>query len=117
MRFDFWNINKKDTGVKQSKPKDLPQNVGMRMVTKLNYDSDWVWSLKMVAKLKEGRKTVYDFRAFDPLKAKEKGIHVSDYASLDGQPGLILFDGWYKKDTNEMEIKDRCKAMKMEGAA
>ena len=34
-------------------------------------------------------------RIFDPAVAKEKGITVEDYESLNEQPGLILYEGYY----------------------
>ena len=34
-------------------------------------------------------------RIFDPAVAKEKGVTVEDYESLNEQPGLILYEGYY----------------------
>jgi hypothetical protein len=35
-------------------------------------------------------------RIFDPADAKEKGVDVEDYRSLDGHPDLVLYEGYYQ---------------------
>ena len=91
---------------KPSKPKDLPSGVGRHIVVNLNYDPDWVWSLKCVKKLIQGRKHTFDFRVFEPSAALAKGVVVSDYNSLNVHVDLILFDGWFNDSSMEVSVAD-----------
>lgn len=34
-------------------------------------------------------------RIFDPTAAKEKGVAIDDYESLDNHPDLIVYEGYY----------------------
>jgi hypothetical protein len=40
-------------------------------------------------------KPVTMIRIFDPDTAKEKGVSIEDYQSLDNHPDLILHEGYY----------------------
>lgn len=42
-----------------------------------------------------GDKPVTMIRIFDPTTAKEKGVAIEDYQSLDNHPDLILYEGYY----------------------
>jgi hypothetical protein len=53
---------------------------------------------------------------FDSATAAMQGQTIKNYTSLDGQQGLILFDGWYRKQTRELEVNDYYQAMKNDQA-
>ncbi len=107
MNWKFW---KKSGMPGLPKPKELSSDLGKYLVVNLAYDPDWVWQLKVVMDLpKQGSS---DFRIFDPATAAMQGIGVKDYTSLDGQDGLILFDGWYQKDSRKFQMHDYYQAMK-----
>ncbi len=111
MNWKFW---KKEGSVRLPKPKELSSDLGKYLVVNLAYDPDWVWQLKVVMDLpKEG---MSDFRIFDPAMAAIHGKSITDYRSLDGQQGLILFDGWYKKESREFQVNDYYQAMKTDQA-
>lgn len=115
MNWKFWEKNKSNTGVKLTKPKDLPQSVGKHLVVDLKYDPDWVWGLKIVyiGKIeKEENKNLFDFRIFDPNHAMTKGIEVKNYRALDEHVDMILFDGWYNKRTEDMKTNDHYSSLK-----
>ena len=111
MNWKFW---KKSNGPRLPKPKELPSDLGKYLVVNLAYDPDWVWQLKVVMDLPEQGSS--DFRIFDPAMAAMQGVTVKEYTSLDGQDGLILFDGWYQKDVREFQMNDYYQAMKSEQA-
>ncbi|MBC8439199.1 MAG: hypothetical protein H8D87_05905 [Deltaproteobacteria bacterium] len=121
MNWNFWKKKKTDLKVKpakaQAKPKDLPQDVGKYMVVQLGYDPDWVWALKSVVIEKENKKDCFDFRAFDAVTAHDKGVKVQNYSSLEGHPDLILFDGWYDKNSRQVAVNDHYKELKNGTAA
>ena len=47
----------------------------------------------------------FDVRIFDKYSAEQKNIRVTDYASLDSNPDLVLFEGWYNKKKKQSDIK------------
>jgi len=112
MNWKFWEKNRSNTGVKLTKPKELPQSVGKHLVVDLNYDPDWVWGLKVVFIEKEGHKNLFDFRIFDPNHATIQCIDVTNYRSLDEHANMIIFDGWYNKRTEEMKTNDHYSSLK-----
>jgi hypothetical protein len=57
-----------------------------------------------------------DFRVFDPAMAAMQGQSIKNFTSLEGQSGLILFDGWYRKQTREIHVNDYYKGMKTDQA-
>ncbi len=111
MNWKFW---KKSGPATLPKPKELSSDLGKYLVVNLEYDPDWVWQLKVVMTLpKDG---VSDFRIFDPAMAAMQGVTVKDYSFLDEHKNLVLFDGWYKKESREMQVNDYYQAMKIEQA-
>ncbi len=103
MEWKFWG-KKSDQTDRYSKPADLPSRLGKYLVVDLKLDPDWVWSLKIVTVTKPGKKHLPGFRIFDPAKTRAGGLDVKDYNSLDDHSHLICFDGWYNKDSWEMEV-------------
>jgi hypothetical protein len=110
MNWKFWQKEKpgeNSSGAKEAKlekPKELPQRVGMHLVTKLKEDPDWVWSLKAALRPKSGEKHTFDIRIFDPHQAAQKGLTIMDYNSLDDHPDLFLFVGSFNKNSGLVNI-------------
>jgi hypothetical protein len=110
MNWKFWK--KESTGqtparakeIKLPKPKELPDRVGMYLVTQLKEDPDWVWSLKGVSRPKADEKHALEIRVFDPKEAVLKGLAVANFNSLDDYPDMVLFFGWYNKNTGLVKI-------------
>jgi hypothetical protein len=110
MNWKFWKTeNKNDHSLNQGssklpKPKDLPDRIGMYLVTQLKLDPDWVWSLKGVMRpTTEKRK--FEIRIFDPKDAVISDVSVRDFNSLDNFPQMILFEGCFHKDSGWVDIK------------
>jgi hypothetical protein len=109
MNWKFWKAeNQNDQGINQRssnlpKPKDLPTQVGMYLVTQLKLDPDWVWSLKGVVRPKE--KQNFEIRIFDPKEAVISDVKIRDYNSLDDYLEMILFEGCFNKNTGWVDIK------------
>jgi len=80
-----WKFWKKNTPIheKLSKPKDIPEQIGMHLVAKMGKSPDWVWSLKAVVRIRTERKDILDFRIFDPKKSAAAKILIKDFYSLD----------------------------------
>lgn len=110
MSWKFWKTeNNNDRSLDQRsaklpKPKDLPERVGMYLVTQLNLDPDWVWSLKGVAR-PTTEKHNFEIRVFDPKEVVISDLIIRDFNSLDNYPEMVLFEGAYNKNTGWIDIK------------
>jgi len=51
---------------------------------------------------------ICDVRIYDEWCTNNRGITVSDYASLDFHPDLVLFEGWFDKKagTGNIHLKE-----------
>ena len=111
-----WKIwKKKSEGEEQPKakleklprPKEIPQLVGQYLVVQLKKDPDWVWNLKAVVRKKPEGKASYNVRVFDEYQARLKKVGVKDFTSFDGHPDLILFEGWFDKSSNKVQLEEK----------
>jgi hypothetical protein len=115
MSWKFW---KKETPpessagtkeVKLGRPKELPDRVGMYLVTQLKEDPDWVWSLKVAMRPKADEKQVFEIRIFDPADAARQGAIIENFNSLDAHPDMILFFGLFNKNTSSVQVEKTLK--------
>jgi hypothetical protein len=96
----FWNRKQtKEGGVKLPGPKEIPEPVGRYMVVQEKKDPDWVWKLKGVVRPAGKNKTFY-CRVFIESQVAQSGVKVKDWTSLDERPELILWEGYFDKETN-----------------
>jgi hypothetical protein len=115
MNWKFWQkekpcVNSSGTReVKLAKPKDLPQRVGMHLVTQLNEDPDWAWSLKAALRPKADEKNAYEIRIFNPADTARKGVVIANFNSLDAHPDMILFFGSFNIKTGSVQIEKTVK--------
>ena len=109
MNWNFWkkespNESVAANGPKLSKPKEVPEPVGRKMVTGMKLDPDLVWSLKYVSRPMGEKRNTSEFRIFNPETAHQKGVAVKNWTSLDDLPDLILYSGHFDKSANSVEI-------------
>jgi len=88
-------------------PKDLPSPVGRALVVGLGKEPDWVWNLKCVTRPRPENKHLRDVRVFDPTEAATRGFSVKNYTSFDSRPEMILFEGWFNKESNEANLQEK----------
>jgi hypothetical protein len=111
MDWKFWNRKKSDPAgggqpkSKLSGPKELPQQIGQFLVTHERMDPDWVWSLRCVMRRRADHPSTYDCRVFNPNQTSIQGIRIADYDSLDNHPELVLFQGWFNKENNQVKLQ------------
>jgi len=111
MNWKFWqkeqpSANSPGTNeVKLAKPRELPDRLGMHLVTKLKEDPDWVWNLKCAMRPKADEKHAFEVRIFSPADAARQGVPIKNFKSLDDHPDMILFFGWFNKDTGVVKIE------------
>jgi hypothetical protein len=114
MQWKFWE-KKSETGspkpneIKLPGPKDIDDLVGRNLVVQFGKNPDWVWHLKNVLRQKADSKSIYDVRVFSQTEAAEKRVNVKNYLTLDAHPDLILFEGWFDKNSKKIELEDRSK--------
>ena len=89
---------------KLPKPKDLPERVGIYLVTQLKLDPDWVWSLKGTVR-PTADKHIFDIRIFDPKEAVISDVVINNYDALHRYPEMILFEGSFNKGTGWIDIR------------
>jgi hypothetical protein len=115
MNWKFWDKKqqpKESSGtneIKLTKPKELPDRVGRYLVTQLKEDPDWVWSLRGALRLKADEKDMFEIRIFNPEDAARKGVVIANFNALDAHLDLILFTGWYKKNSDLVKIEKTLK--------
>lgn len=80
-------------------PKEIPELAGRDMVVQEKKDPDWVWKLKGVVRPASKNKTFF-CRVFDESQVAREGLKVKDWTSLDEHPELILWEGYFDKETS-----------------
>lgn len=88
-------------------PEEIPELAGRFLVVMKKRDPDWVWKLKSVVRNRPESKDAFDVRVFDESQAAQKGVKVKNWTTLDEQPDLILYEGWFNKKTLEAELEER----------
>ena len=111
MNWKFWTKNKKqENGVHMEhlpKPKPVPEVVGRHLVVEMKKDPDFVWQLMATSRARPDNKNAFDIRVYSPKEAAAKGVKVKNYDTLDATPELVLFEGWYDKQTNAANLVDK----------
>ena len=96
----FWKRKQTKEGeIKLSGPKGIPDLVGRYMVVQMTKDPNWVWKLKGVVR-PAGKKKAFYCRVFDETQTAEASVKVKDWTSLDEHTELILWEGYFDKETN-----------------
>ncbi len=99
----FWK-----SGVVVDKSVVPPAAVGRKLVElmqKMPHASDHWVRLKAIMRLQEGKTSVYDVRVFDEYDADQKKVKITNWASLDQNPDLVQYDGWYDTKSKKAEMK------------
>lgn len=91
---------------KLPRPQDIPDVVGRHLIVQKKRDPDWVWRLKAVVRKSAKGGKAFDVRVFDAA-AVPKTVRVKDYTSFDEHPDLILFEGWFDKESMTVELEEK----------
>jgi hypothetical protein len=93
-------------GEKLPRPTDIAEQVGRYLVVEKKRDPDWVWKLKSVVRQRPEEKKRFDVRVFDKAQATANKVTVKDYTSLDEHPDLILYEGWFDKESQKTQLEE-----------
>lgn len=88
-------------------PRDIPEPVARYLIVNQKKSPDWVWRLKAVVRKRPSGKNAFDVLVFDDAEAIAQKVKVRDYTSLDNQPDLILYKGWFDKDSKQVELEEK----------
>ncbi len=98
----FWKKKEsKEIGEKLPGPRDIPELVGRFLVVQKKKDPDWVWRLKGVI-LPTEKKKAFFCRVFDEGQVTRAGLKIKDWNSLNDHPELIIWEGYFDRETNEV---------------
>ena len=93
---------------KNQKPEELSGYLSRIMAEELEKappsTDHWV-KYMVVQRPHENDADTLDVRVFDKYSADGKNLKITDYASLDSNPDLILFEGWYNRKKKQSDIK------------
>lgn len=85
-------------------PRELPELVHFHLVCILQINPDQLTGLKCLERMDFVNDVpVRLLRIFDP-KAAAKTARVTDFASLDRHPELILYEGYIEKATGKVQL-------------
>ncbi len=88
---------------KLSGPKEVPELVGRYMVLQMKKDPNWVWkSVKGVVRPVVGNKKAFYCRCFEDSQVAQAGLKIKDWTSMDTHPELVIWEGYFNKDTLEV---------------
>ncbi len=88
-------------------PKDIPAWVYVHLVTKLEVPVETLAGLRSVQKTGfwEGKPVIF-IRIYDP-RASEEAFQVKNFTLLDARPHLILYEGYWEKDSNRVHLESK----------
>lgn len=107
-KWKFWQATPKSSGIngvgtdKLQKPQELPDRVGRHLVVKMGLEPDLVWSLRCIYRKKADEPGVFQIRIFESQYLTEMGMRHLNYDSLNNHPDLILYQGTYRKDNDQV---------------
>lgn len=89
-------------------PANIDEVVGRYLVTQKNKDPDWVWHLKSVICPDSGKgRKAFDIRIYEESRIAREKIKVRDWTTFDQHPELLVFEGWFDKDTKKVELEEK----------
>lgn len=101
----FFSSKKEGSSKDLPKPKDIPDTVARYLVVHLKKDPDWVWGLKAVVRRREESPDAFDVRVYDEAVVRSRGLILNNYFSLDGHADAVLYEGWFDRKKNIVEIR------------
>jgi len=94
---------------KLRKPQAIPGLVQKHLGAEWKLSLDLAQLLKAVVRKNATRETAFDIQIFDESEALAKKVHVDNYTTLDENPGLILYEGWFDETSKQVELQEKKK--------
>lgn len=90
-------------------PKEIPEIVAKHLTEKMKMTPMFVTILKAVMYPDSRSEHASKIRIFDESETAVKQIKVQNYTTLDQNPSLILYEGWFDKKTKQVELEEKRK--------
>ncbi|MBC8433101.1 MAG: hypothetical protein H8D96_14420 [Desulfobacterales bacterium] len=78
-------------------PKPLPAPVVRYITVILGHNPQWASRLKSVEIPRQDEQNIFNLRIFDQGIARENGVSVTNFHTLDSHPELVIYEGWIDK--------------------
>jgi len=88
-------------------PKTMPEILGNHLVKQMKKEPGWAWRLSVVTRPRSGGEKGFDVRIFAENEARSSGVKVKDYTTFDQYPNLIFFEGWFDKESKQVELEEK----------
>ena len=88
-------------------PRGIPEAVARYVIVDLKQDPDRVWGLKSVVRPRSDAKDRLDVRVFDDIQVGKNKVTVVDYTTFDEHPELILYEGWFEKNSMRAHLEEK----------
>ena len=88
-------------------PKLLPDILSNYLVKQMNKETGWLRGLSVVMRPRSGGGKGSDVRIYADSEAATSNVKVKDYNTLDKYPKLILFEGWFDKESKKVELEEK----------
>lgn len=88
-------------------PRFLPDILNSYLIKQMNKESGWLRGLSVVMRPRSGAGKGFDVRIFANSEAATSNVKVKDYNALDKYPKLVLFEGWFDKESKKVELEEK----------
>jgi hypothetical protein len=108
----FWEKKQVNEDLKKEKlpgPQAIPSLVQKHLVAEWKMDSDLVKLFKAVVRKSETEEAVLKIRVFDNSEALAKKVQVKDFTSLEENPSLIIYEGWFDERSKQVKLEEKKK--------
>ncbi len=105
----FWRKKSSEEAEKLPKPQAIPIMVQKYLAAECKMVPDLAQLLKAVVHKSATQETAFDIRVFDESDALAKKVEVKGFASLDGRPDLIIYEGWFDEGSKQVELEEKKK--------
>jgi hypothetical protein len=77
------------------------------LIKKMGKETSWVRGLSMVTRPRSGGGKGLDVRIFAQYEASTSNARIKDYTTFEQYPQLLLFEGWFDKESKQVELEEK----------
>jgi len=88
-------------------PKFLPDILNNYLIKQMQKEPGWLRGLSAVMRPRPGTEKGVEVRVFSDSEAATSNVKVKNYNTLDQYPKLILFEGWFDKESKKVELVEK----------
>ncbi len=82
----------------------LPWQVRLHLAETMGFDPNWIRTLRCVVREMDSRPDHGEFRAFSPAQAREQGVAIHGYETLEAHPELVVFSGSFATNSQKVTV-------------